>query len=540
MPLFHGHKCLCGILLVGLLLRIVPILWGIPLTADVKSYHADEPTAMSHLLGFPSQFFEPRANPEYGNSIQYLIGLLLLPVQLIVGKLCHLSHTYALIALICARLANVIMGTACVYCAYRLARNCFDRRVALLSAVFVATSFYHVLNSAVFTLDVPMSLLVLMNLLILGHALATRHVEAYVLLGIASGFLIGTKPTAGVFLAVTVLSTFFALWPLRSQPIPLAVCIRQALHHLAVYGLVAGAVYLLLHPDTYLAPDEFIRHFILGKAVWVDQAPVFGSTLLSWFKNTVIPVGLPVLLLAIASIAMLGAAGRKAMTPVLLLVVFYYGLFGAMGAQIPPRHVIVVAPLLCILAAVACVRLFQLRSVLLKASAVAVVVASAGVSLYLCICGIYLRLHDTRPPASRYIAATVAKGTTLGIGSVSERYTWRFHPWRYPQIDFRYFSEVPSWNEPEIVVLSSYDYDVVLQTLASDRLGTGYVLDERYNREWPFFSPPTPRLFRLYDEIFNAKNSRYELLKAFSIDVRVPIEFPPPEIRIYRRRASLD
>jgi hypothetical protein len=528
------HKLLVCILLFGLLLRILPVPWAITPTPGIGFFHhPHEAEGLDRALDFPLRYFQLRATTVYGNSFQYLLGLLLLPLKLVIDTLLRNPDCYNMVALVIARLANAFTGTACIYSVYRLAQQLFDNKVALLSAALVATSFYHVLNSAVFTLDVPMSFLVLVNLLLLNHALLARRAGAYVLLGVASGFLLGTKLSGGVFLGVPLITAWLAQGRIRFWIGPDGVRDMTLVKNFALYSLIATAVFLLFQPDIYLAPEEIIASYRGFKAEWVDRGR--GSLLGplgAWFTATKIAVGLPVTLLAVAGFALVGKEARQRTIPLLAFLVLYYGFFAAAGWAILPRYVIVAAPLLCILAACVCVRVVRFQRPLMKAAGVALTIGCVGFSLYLSAAGIYLRLNDTRYPASRYVAEIVPKDTTLGIGTFSEHDTWH---WCYPRIDFRNYRETPIWEEPDIVIVCDVIYRHVLQTLASGKLGPNYVLDKRYDREWPQFHAPTPRIFRFYDELFNARNSKYVLLKTYAIDVRVPIEFPPPEIRIYKK-----
>jgi len=249
-------------------------------------------------------------------------------------------------------------------------------------------------------------------------------------------------------------------------------------------------------------------------------------------------MGLPLTLLALASVFVSEQSQRRHVFLLLIFVVLYYVFFFAWGWIIACRYVIVIVPICCILGASVCARLFEGRSRFIKVGGVVLTFAVVGLSLYQCATGVYLRLHDTRPPASRYIAQNIPPGTTLGIGSVSEEYTWRAHPWRSPRIDLCKYKEVPFWEEPEFIIVNSNDYGDILVTLAAGKVDEGYALDHRYDSEWMYLSPPTPRVFRLYDDLFNSQHSKYRLLKVFSIPVNVPLEFPPPEIRIYKKLAQ--
>jgi hypothetical protein len=63
----------------------------------------------------------------------------------------------------------------------------------------------------------------------------------------------------------------------------------------------------------------------------------------------------------------------------------------------------------------------------------------------------------------------------------------------------------------------------------------GYVWDPRFNAEWYLSAPPSPRLFEMYADLLGGRGGLYTLVKSFQPRLLAPVEFPPPEIRIYRR-----
>ena len=123
----------------------------------------------------------------------------------------------------------------------------------------------------------------------------------------------------------------------------------------------------------------------------------------------------------------------------------------------------------------------------------------------------------------------------MGLAGAAESRSARLHRWRYPKVDFDRYVETSPLERPEILVFSSTDYRAVLRTLRSGRLGPGYAVPEELSREWYRYRAPTAAMFRLYDEIL-VQEKHYRLLRAFPVEVPVPLEFPPPEIRIYSRR----
>jgi len=56
-------------------------------------------------------------------------------------------------------------------------------------------------------------------------------------------------------------------------------------------------------------------------------------------------------------------------------------------------------------------------------------------------------------------------------------------------------------------------------------------------KEWYQAHPPSEEVFRFYDDILNEKGEKYKyrLIKKFEKNIFIPIEYPPPQVRIYER-----
>jgi len=98
------------------------------------------------------------------------------------------------------------------------------------------------------------------------------------------------------------------------------------------------------------------------------------------------------------------------------------------------------------------------------------------------------------------------------------------------------FKVVDALQNPDYIILTSYDYKRMEEALISDKLHD-YKWDPKFSEEWYRFHPPSEKVFRFYDEILNNKGMEYEyrLIKKFEKNIFVPIEFPPPQIRIYEK-----
>lgn len=526
------HKVLSAILIAGFVLRVIPVLWGIPFSPFVRSYHPDEPKVYASIVKFPGVYWSTEPFLAYGTSLQYTLGMLLLPVKAVLVKLLGQHHLYKTVVILSARLASVLMGTGTVLLCYRLAEKLFDKRTAVLSALFLATSFYHTMNSAIITVDVAMSFLLTVNILVCFWAVEREGVRPYVVLGVTTGLLIGTKLPAAVF---GVVPLFLEVGNATATPgrAPARADLARLLRRFMAYGATALAVFLVFHPHILLDPGKFIRFFQEQKVDWLVRLETsFGGMIGIWWRSLGTALGGGAAWLALSGMVFCGRDRLKHKAALIMFVIVYLAFW---RWSMKPRYVIALAPILCMFAAHACASVAAYRWKPAKWIAGAAAGAVLAFSVYSVAAGINLRLNDTRPPAARYLAETFPPGSTLGIAGVSEQYTWKTHPWEYPRIDFSRFRKTDFLDDPEIVVMSSYAFKRALRTLESGRLGPGYSTDGIDRRKWYKYSPPSPRIFEFYDRLLNKKDDRYVLVKTFKIDVKVPLEFPPPEIRIYRR-----
>lgn len=523
-------RLLLAILVVGGSLRVATILWGHPLLPYHQSFHPDEPKVYKAIASFPRSYLTDHRFLGYGNTVTVLLGTVLLPVKLIATRVPSLGESYLAIVWLVSRAVSVCLGLAAVFLVYILARRLLGDQVALLSAALLATSFYHTLNSAVATMDVTMSCLLLVNLLLCMRAIEHPTRSAYVVLGIASALLAGTKFTGAVFFGVPVV---LMILQRISRP-PTALAPLTPLRFLFMYFLSGAGVLAALHPHLFLDFQRYAEMAHKGWYLHIKFLSVTPADVLARLTHaTTVAVSLPVTIFA-----MLGAVRPKRRSwpyhaVMVLLVLFQYVLW---YRKMPARFLIFIVPLLCIFAASALVDLMHARHRAWKLIGTGATAVSLAYSLYLCGSAIVIRFRDTRPIAGQYLAETFSSGTTVGFSSVSETKTWKTHRWRYPKVDLSKFQEMDLWDEPELVVAYAENLRRMERALRSDKLGPSYVWDPNWNHDWYNHTPPTPRLFRFYEQFL--RGDTYVLVRSFVTPVWVPVEFPPPEILIYRKVAD--
>ncbi len=443
---------------------------------------------------------------------------MLFPLKALLVYVRGWSDNYRILVWLICRLASVLLGTATVYLQFRFARSYLSPRAAFLSAVLLATAFYPVLNSAVATLDVPLSFLLLANLLFLKRLQLQSNSWNAILLGVATAYLIGTKLSGIPFLVV---------------PLGLVMFRRISLRALLLYGVVALGVFLAFHPHMLLNPAKYVRTFRAEQFNWNERtAGSLGETVATWADATGVALGIPLAVMAAAGILVWRPHSYR--LEITLLAGATLASYLLWPGFFPPRFVIAFAPCFCLFAAGFYQRLADVGRPLVHGVGIVAAILTVTVSMYECVTGIWIRWKDPRPVASKFLLDSVPEGASLGVSVISEKFPWRYHSWIYPALDSARYAERALWEYPEYVITSATDLDQINLALKSRALRADDSWDPDRNRDWYMYSPPSPRLFAFYRRLLSVTASPYEVIRSFRIPVRVPLEFAPAEVRVYR------
>lgn len=503
-----ARRALAGLVLVGFALRACALSWGLVPGLWVSAYHPDEAKFLDSVLRFPQAYLTSRSY-IYGTACQYAVGLLLLPLKAawVWGGAWPGATGFAAAVALASRLFSAAAGAASIYLVFELGELVFDEATGLAAAALTAFSFYHCVNGGFATLDVPMSALRLLALLACLRADRTRAVRDWALAGVACGALLGCKIVGATFLAVPafLLASDAGLAP-ADRVKRLALC----------FGL-AGAVFAATTPHAALRPAEYLRFMLAQKRAYVDAADGgWGKLAAAWAGATATAVGFPVAMLAAAGLFASRARRRRDAAALVLAIAGVYVFF---RSDLAPRLVIEVAPLLCLLAARAAVSLWRTGEAG-RALGGAVFAAALAHSVWLCAAGRWMRLDDPRDRATAYLARTCPPGTRVGLGVLSMA-DFSLERWPYPWVDLQRFGVSTFLSLPDVIVLSSTDYEPAERALRGEKV------------EWYKGVPPPPRVLSLYGELLGGRTP-YRLVADFKPRLLAPIEFPPPEIRIYR------
>jgi 4-amino-4-deoxy-L-arabinose transferase-like glycosyltransferase len=322
------------------------------------------------------------------------------------------------------RTQSVVFGTATVALLYRLGRALFSPAHGLLAAGLLACAFLHVRDSALATVDVPVTFFIVLTLIGTARVLRRGRPWEYLWAGGAAGLATATK-YSGVVVVVAVVTAH----ALR------VLAVREPYRRLVgagrLYGALGCAALLFLAVNPYLLLDwrsawadlSWIAHRLQGGPFpGVDIGPGW------WYHLTVsLRYGMGAVMLALAGAGALYVLVRRDSGGLMLLS--FAGCFYliAGGARlIFARYMTPLVPVLCLLAATATlaaaswVRGPRGRAWLVTGLVVATVTEPLDASASY---GRMTRHADTRVEAYRFLSTELAPGGDVATVGPSE--VWR-------------------------------------------------------------------------------------------------------------------
>lgn len=428
-----ANAALGFILVVALAWRLVNIGFGLP-----SLYDPDEPMFMVMAL---TLLKEGTLNPGWfghpGSTTIYLLALIDVVVVvggLLTGRFANTGEfaaaAYANPALlfIPSRVAMVILGVACVWLTYLVARRLWGIPVALVAAALLAINPLHIAWSQVVRTDIHATVFMLACILFAVRISEHGRMRDYLIAGAFVGLAAATKwPAASVAIAVIGAFAYRCLTDPGGRP-------RQA-RALGAAGASAVVALFLASPYIFLDWQTVLAN-VSGEA----RPSHLGHTGRGFLSNLDFylrgqvggSMGLIGLALAVGGAALTFArrdAARWTILPAAgaLLVLI------CSQSMVWSRWVLPLLPLFCIFAAVAIVALAQLvgRSFSERRRAVVTILlfsVAAIPSLAGAWAGSIERGNDTRTQAADWARANVPAGSTVVLEHLE--LSLRSQPWR--------------------------------------------------------------------------------------------------------------
>lgn len=517
-----SHTLLIVISIIGFLLRLAPITWGLPITKEifcpdlsVACYHADENDGVKPAIEFPSNYFSSDRFLGYGSVLPYLAGSTVLPFK----SQFDSEYSYGVTVWFVARLYSVLFGAGTIILTYILALRLFRKPVvANLSAVFIAFVPEHILASASAKPSVAMSFFLLLNFIVLFRVVKNRSLRAYIFFGVLTGIMFGTLITSALFLPIMVVYV---------------VANRIPFKYVFTYLITCLAIFVLLHPYVVLDMNTYVSYVLGEKHLWLDR--VAGSLpvlIYRWTELTNRALGFPITFIVPFSILHFRMKNVSAFLP-LAFVVEYYILW---RWAITRGYIGIISPILCMYGSLVLADLFDKNKQTFRIAGGLVTVGCIVSAFILSLLSVSIRWNDPRTEAAKFIHNTVPKGSEIGFSEVSTSYGWIEHKWRYPRINMSDYTETSFLENPEYLIISSFDSNEVVPWLDSPYLSQDYIWDTQNTKMWYAYIPPTPEVFRFYKSMAYGPHG-YEVLKKFEIRIsRKILTDPYPDIYIYKRR----
>ena len=515
------HPVLAGILVMGFLLRISGVFWGTPFFGPFEGYyHPDEWNIIQGAIQFPNHAVD-NLRFVYPTFFHYFLGILTFPLRIFFEDfssptLDTVGSNFYWVVTVVGRLCSVLAGMGAIFLTYLLAKDVLDQKRALLASAFLAFTMLHATNSAVVTPDVLTSFFLVLFLLVLRRAfLQPQSSFLFVCSGMVLGLLVGTKYTgAFAIYAMVVLYGYTLVSHVRRENSNIRFDHRKFHGNLLLCGGVALVTFFLTTPGILLHFDAFLDSMndVTRQIGWKSKPRSDMQTWVTVFHKFERGVGLPLACLFLFGMFFPYKKNVYEWSFLAIVVVF----FMYFEAKIRPRYIILIAPLIAIIASHVVFWLTERSRRPLRVAGFFLLIFVPMYSFGHSVIGVYMRLDDTRTQAAQYIHHRFPEGTTLGIAYAPKDWSWKMHRWRNPRIDASQFRVMDVLDYPEVVLVSSLvKLGHIKKALHSDKLSEEFVWDQRYNDEWRKASPPSPRMFRFFHELFESDRSRYRLVKTF-------------------------
>lgn len=334
-------RVLIGVTILGLMLRVPGLAWGLPNAEHLASYHPDEGTVYGHAARMA---LTGDLNPRFFNygSLPLMLGALLLKLT---GTASWSAPAAGHLVL---RLASVVAGVVTIALAAAIARRVYRSASAALAAgAFVAVAPVAAMNSQFATVDVLAACLLACSVLASTRILDEDRRVWYVLAGLFAGLSAACK-----YVGILALLPAYAAHVLRERTWRSLYAENALLSVLVgLGGFAAGCPYAFLDSGAFWRDFTFeVEHVrrggtteLLGQPPLVHMAgsvlpcaltwPLWAATLAGAAVVIARRRSREVLLLAwCAALLLAHGTGREIFVRyAVALVPFFAGLFGAMA-----------------------------------------------------------------------------------------------------------------------------------------------------------------------------------------------------------------
>ena len=526
-------RWLAVIVLLGALLRVVPITFGLPLDRA----RPDEEVAIGRALGMVGGDLNPHFF-DWGSLTFYLFAGSFSAAGWIHDHVAPSGPLTASDYYMIARALVMIAGSLTIVVLFGLARIVTDDVTAAIAAFFLAVVPLHVRESHFAMTDTLMTLLATLALLLLLRAFheaadasapRSRVLLRFAAAGLTAGFAASAKYSAAALAGSMAVAQVLLMPRAVADSRWWRVWMPSAAFLVAmILGFLVGTPYAVLDRAGFFEGVSFdIQHLASGHGPDLGAAWIYHAT-----RTLPAGLGVPICLAAIIGVVALVKQGSR---DALIVLAFCVALYGSManGRTVFFRYVLPLVPAIC-LSAAAGVRWaaawVTARARLAPATVAAV--AAAAVATTALVNSVWLdqllSRTDTRVLAGSWLAAQVRPNESV-YDAGEQGYARVFlgdvraHVWRFGTSDVasKTFWEagdrMPDWLVLPQSPLEAYTpVPNELRQLAAERYNLATIVRGA--------SDPDPGMYDLQDGFFLP-------IARFGAVLR-----PGPTIAIYRKR----
>ena len=415
---FTTKHWLMAIVLLGAVLRFVPIWFGLPF----HEARPDEETAIGHAL----QILDGDLNPHFFHwpSLTFYLFAAVFAVASFIKDLIAFDPVLTPNQhFIIGRAIVALAGTLTIVVLFSLTRRIAGEMTALVASFFLAAATLHVRESHFAMTDVLMTLLVTVSIALLLRAYDTGAqtpeprvggLQGFAAAGLACGLAASTKysgaAVAGAMAAVQcglALRSSNGPWRWRVWMPSVAFGLASAI------GFLVATPYALLDYRAFADGVTYdFTHLSGGHGVDLGVGWIYHLR-----RSLPVGIGVPIFLAAIVgAVSMARGYGRAALVVGAFCAAFYAAI--ASGYTVFFRYVLPLVPFLCLSAAVAArdaAEWLARRTRFSSGVTIAVIAVAIGSPALVSSTwfDVLLARTDTRVVAGRWLAATVKPEESL-------------------------------------------------------------------------------------------------------------------------------
>lgn len=575
---FREQPWIAALVVVGALLRLAGIAWGLPIFGHRYNFHPDEWPYLLALYSFPHHLVFQK-NLSYPMFVPYAVSLLS-PFQLffstisnivnliLTGKGGAVSFTWVSLKVL-GRFVTVLLGTGSIVLTAMVARRLFGVAAAIVATAFMALVPFAVSNASFFTPAVPSSFFLILMILATIPMRERGDVRSYALVALTLGMLIATMYPAVVAAIIPLWIHAERAWKCEGWGSRLRVLLGGKLWFLMI---VTMATFFALSPVNLIHFRDMIATIV--EELWRANtaAPVDRSSGASWLqlglKNIELMGPAFAILVGVSVISSVVWLNRRVLPLLLVPLICWIAFVGTMR----PRHMVLLLPIYALLMGRCFGSMLSVRVRLVRITASLVLVIASGLTLVTDVQTLWARYHDVRPEVAAFIEERIPAGATVGIKCLEggdKAYThehFNEFMWDFPLIDRKRYQLTDCLKNPEYLILSEYS-DKYPETALRSGLLEGDVWPAEETGLWWREKIPAPELMRLYRELLTGTSACYELIRDYPsqnterdffqvhydlqrfrrVDRELierlyldplrftSFEYPSPEVRIYQR-----